>query len=70
MSIATLTGLDASPRRKAGDGEWISLAEAARIVGCHPSTVKSAALAGGIRHRAVPGMRTTYSREDAKRLSR
>jgi hypothetical protein len=52
-------------------GEWITLAECARILGreSNPSAVKSIALAGGIRTRSQPGTRILYSREDAERLS-
>lgn len=71
MSIvtATLAGAVAAPRPPRRDGAWITLAEAARILGIHPTSVQRAALAGGIRHRAMPGTRTRYSREDVERLA-
>ena len=70
MSIATAALLAGSvggrpPRPPA----WITLAEAARILGIHPTSVQRAALAGSIRHRSVAGMRTTYHREDVERLA-
>jgi hypothetical protein len=56
---------------RAAGSEYVSLAEAARILGreTNPSAVKSIALAGGIRTRAVPGCRVLYSRQDAERLA-
>ncbi len=70
MSSATLIGSVNSPRRDdAARREWISLAEAARILNRHPTSVQRAALAGAIRHHSVPGMRTRYSREDVERLA-
>jgi len=49
--------------------EWISLAEACRLVGRSVSSVKSIAAAGGIRTDALPGCRLRYSRADAQRLA-
>jgi excisionase family DNA binding protein len=71
MSIATPAGAMAAPAPDgARRGEWISLAEAARILGVHPTSVQRAALAGSIRHRSIAGMRTRYRREDVERLAR
>jgi hypothetical protein len=72
MSSATLTASAAGAVvRHAGAtrADWISLAEAARILNRHPTSVQRAALAGAIRHQSVPGMRTRYSREDVERLA-
>jgi hypothetical protein len=49
--------------------EWITLAEASRITGKHPASVKSIALAGGIRPRVTPGARILYSKSDAERIA-
>jgi hypothetical protein len=49
--------------------EWVTLAEASRIVGKHPASVKSIALAGAIRPRVVPGARILYSRSDAEKIA-
>lgn len=70
MSTATLPGAEIPPRITADQsGQWISLAEASRILGVHPTSVQRAALAGSIKHRTVPGMRTRYSREDVERIA-
>ena len=72
MSSATLTASAAgSTTYGAGAArrDWISLAEAARILDRHPTSIQRAALAGAIRHQSVPGMRTRYSREDIERLA-
>ena len=69
MSIATLTGPAAGPRREASDAcQWITLAEAARILGVHPTTIQRAALAGSIRHRTIRGTRVRYHRDDVTSL--
>lgn len=49
--------------------EWVTLAEVSRITGKHPASVKSIALAGGIRPKVVPGARILYSRSDAERIA-
>lgn len=70
MSTATLR--EGTPRARPGapgGTDWISLAEAARILGAHPASVKNAALCGSIRYRSIAGMRTRYSRQDVLRLA-
>jgi hypothetical protein len=49
--------------------EWISLNDAARLLSRHTNGVKSIALAGGIRVRALPGARILYNRTDCERLA-
>ena len=53
----------------AGRREWITLAEASRILGAHPNAIKSMTIAGGIRSLVRPGARILYSRSDAQRLA-
>jgi|HubBroStandDraft_4_1064222.scaffolds.fasta_scaffold1313972_2 hypothetical protein len=53
----------------ASRGGWCTLAEVSRILGQHPSSIKSMALMGALRFRSVPGARILYSRSDAERLS-
>jgi hypothetical protein len=54
-----------------GRADWITLAEASRLLGRagNPSSVKSIALAGGIRTRSLPGTRTLYLRSDVASLA-
>jgi hypothetical protein len=72
MSAASLV-MGAMPPlpRVSADRDWISLSEAARILGrsTNPSAVKSIALAGGIKTRSIPGLRTVYFRPDVERLA-
>jgi hypothetical protein len=74
MSTATLTVPDTGSfpaPTGAPAAEWITLAEAARLLGRsgNPNGVKSIALAGAIRTRAMPGARTLYRREDVEALA-
>ena len=48
---------------------WCTLAEASRLLDRHVGTIKSIALAGGIRVRSLPGARTVYCRSDVERLT-
>lgn len=48
--------------------EWITLAAASRRLQVHVNAVKSIALAGAIRTRALPGARILYRRADVERL--
>jgi hypothetical protein len=48
-------------------GDWISLAEASRILGTCVGSTKSMALSGAIRVQARPGLRVVYSRADCLR---
>jgi hypothetical protein len=65
--------LTAHPHALPGDSapppEWIRPAAASRIIRRHINAVKSYALAGGIRVRALPGARTLGSRADCERLA-
>jgi hypothetical protein len=45
--------------------EWVPLTHAAEAAGMTPYSVKTAALAGQIRTRFVPGFLPRYSLEDA-----
>jgi Helix-turn-helix domain len=71
MSTATLT--PDPPALHGGDAapvEWVTLAQAARLLGVHPSSIQRAALAGRIRHRRSPlGIRVVYSREDVQLIA-
>lgn len=70
MSIATLTGPAAGPRREPVElDQWITLADAARRLRVHPTTVQRAALAGSIRHRRIGGVRTRYHLGDVEALA-
>lgn len=72
MSIATLTAAATGPPPHGAPGEpadWITLAEASRILGVHSSSVMRAALAGSIATRRIAGIRTRYSRADVQRLA-
>jgi hypothetical protein len=51
-------------------GEWIPLSRAARILGRHVGAIKSIALTGAIRVKALPGARTLYSRADCEALAK
>jgi hypothetical protein len=67
MCTATLNGQPALEPAQAD--EWITLAETSRVIRRHVNAVKSIALAGAIRVRAVPGARIQFSRLDAERLA-
>jgi hypothetical protein len=55
--------------RRTSSTSWVSLSRAARTLGRSTDIVKSAALAGGIRFRSMPGARTVYNLDDCRRLS-
>lgn len=71
MSIATtLSGPVAGPRRAdSSPAEWITLADAIRILQVHGTTIQRVALAGRIGHRTSGFGRTLYSRADIESLA-
>jgi hypothetical protein len=72
MSSANLTRPSTSAALAGGyapQPEWISLADAARILRWHPGAVKSIALARGVRVQVLPRARILYSRDDCEPLA-
>lgn len=67
MCTTATTATTAEAREDRAD--YTTLAEASRILGLHPSSVKNLALAGSIRTRWIPGDRIRYSLSDAQRLA-
>lgn len=54
---------------KTDSSEWVSLREAAEILGVHPATVRTWADRGDLPSRRTPGGHRRFSREDLMRYS-
>jgi hypothetical protein len=68
MSLATCLP-DPTIANQSRNDDWVTLAEACRILGRNANAVKSIALNGSLRYKAIPGARVLYSRHDALRLA-
>jgi hypothetical protein len=70
MSVTTATATAApDDRPRTSSASWVSLSQAAKILGRSTDIVKSVALTGAIKTRSLPGARTVFSLDDCRKLA-